>query len=99
MQQSVQQQRCRAGKGVCTVVLFSVAELAKRQNCISHVLVPESDHHSLWLSGSREEGGCEWKEWNRSSFQLLHRFWVGFGIFASDAFGENNCSVTWYYIK
>ena len=30
----------------------------------SHVSVPESDHHYVWLSGSTEEGGCEWKEWN-----------------------------------
>lgn len=32
-------------------------------------------------------------------FDCQHRFCFGFGIFASDAFGENNCSITWYDIN
>lgn len=51
MQQAVQQQRCSAGKGVCTVVLFSVAELAKRQNCISCAVMCQYQNQIIILSG------------------------------------------------
>lgn len=51
MQQAVQQQRCRAGKGVCTVVLFSVAELAKRRNCISYALMCQYQNQIIIMYG------------------------------------------------
>lgn len=51
MHQAVEQQRCSAGKGVCTVVLFSVAGLAKRHNCISYTFRRQYLNQIIILSG------------------------------------------------